>query len=46
MGSELRVSERLTRKLQARELPGWTIPRKFHAMNCRRFTVFSEVYET
>ena len=27
MGSELRVSERLTRKLQARELPGWAIPR-------------------
>ena len=34
MGSKLRVSERLTflaRKLQAPELPGWTIPRKFHA---------------
>ena len=30
---------RLMRKLQARELPGWTIPRKFHAANYRRFTV-------
>ena len=31
---------RLARKLQACELPGWTIPQKFHATNYRRFTVF------
>ena len=29
----------LTQKLQARKLPGWTIPRKFKAANYRRFTV-------
>ena len=29
-------------KLQARELPGWTILRKFHAANYRRFTVQGE----
>ena len=41
MGSELGVSERLTQKLQARALPGWTIPQKFHPANYRRFTVLS-----
>ena len=39
MGSELRVLERFTRKLQACKLPRWTIPRKFHTTNYRRFTV-------
>ena len=42
IGSELHVSERLTRKLQARELPGWMIPRKFHAADYRHFTVYAK----
>ena len=33
------ASSNKTRKLQGRELPGWTIPRKFHAANYRCFTV-------
>ena len=47
MGSELRVSEHMmfNAKLQARELPVWTIPQKFHAANYRRFTVLAVVFK-
>ena len=41
MGSEFVYQSvwRVTRKLQARESLGWTIPRKFQAANYRHFTV-------
>ena len=42
MGSDLRVSKCLTRKLQVSKLPGWTIRLKFHAANYRRFTVIAD----
>ena len=39
MGSELRVSQRLMRTLQAPESPSWMIPQKFHNTNYRVFTI-------